>query len=55
MIIKLLQRDLFEIRKCIISNENIGLIICRQGIAANLDNWDQLRITNIISDINMFR
>ena len=51
---KLLQRDLIKIQRNYF-RENIGLIICRQGIASNIDNWESITITNTMSDINMFR
>lgn len=51
---KLLQRDLFKIQKNYFQ-QNLGLIICRQGTASNLNEWESVTITNTMSDINMFR
>lgn len=51
---KLLQRDLFSIQKNYFQ-ANIGLIFCRQGIASNTDAWESIFLTNLMSDINIFR
>ncbi len=36
-------------------HDNIALVLCRQGGASNLDNWDCAFIVNRISDQNIFR
>lgn len=36
------------------SNENIGLIVCRQGQAVGEMEWNVVFVTNKISDLNMF-
>ena len=51
---KLLQRDLLKIQKNYYK-QNVGLIICRQGLASNINSWEAITITNSMSDINMFR
>ena len=37
------------------NKDNYALVLCRQGGASNLDNWDCAFIVNMISDQNIFR
>ncbi len=51
---KLLQRDLYKVQQHLFQ-QNLGIIVCRQGQASNQSDWESVTITDSLSDINTFR
>ena len=51
----IIARPNYKVLSHINGHNNYALILCRQGGAANLDNWDCAFIVNSICDQNIFR
>ena len=51
----LVARQNIKVLQHINGHDNLALVLCRQGGAANLDNWDSIFVVDMISDQNIYR